>query len=220
LDYRPWRMGGAWPKPSEIRRTPHGLRRAGGGAFPLRALGAASVSDRVKPPPATFYFSACRMKRSWRDCFSENRAFPAPPFGQVIVDCTRRRSPAAGFAAKLEAAGVSYLDAPVSGMEQKALNGTLAIMCGGREETFRAVKPLLDCMGRTSSTWAVPAAASLPRPSTTACTTSTAPPCARCLPRGKVRPRSGADRAGDQRAGQAEVRLEYFGPSILSRDFA
>ena len=39
------------------------------------------------------------------------------------------------------------LDAPVSGGEIGAIDGTLSIMVGGDAEAFAAVKPLLDAMG-------------------------------------------------------------------------
>ncbi|MFW5738531.1 MAG: 2-hydroxy-3-oxopropionate reductase [Spirochaetota bacterium] len=43
--------------------------------------------------------------------------------------------------------GVKMLDAPVSGGEPKAVDGTLAIMVGGPEDVFNRVKPILDVMG-------------------------------------------------------------------------
>jgi 2-hydroxy-3-oxopropionate reductase len=45
------------------------------------------------------------------------------------------------------AKGVEFLDAPVSGGEPKAIDGTLAIMVGGSEEAFRTAEPILKCMG-------------------------------------------------------------------------
>ncbi len=45
------------------------------------------------------------------------------------------------------ARGVDFLDAPVSGGEPKAIDGTLAIMVGGSEPAFARVEPLLKCMG-------------------------------------------------------------------------
>jgi 2-hydroxy-3-oxopropionate reductase len=45
------------------------------------------------------------------------------------------------------AKGVVFLDAPVSGGEPKAIEGTLAIMVGGYEAAFRKVEPILKCMG-------------------------------------------------------------------------
>jgi len=53
------------------------------------------------------------------------------------------------IAAACAAKGVDFLDAPVSGGEPKAIEGTLAIMVGGNEETFRKAEPLLKCMGST-----------------------------------------------------------------------
>ena len=45
------------------------------------------------------------------------------------------------------AAGVSFLDAPVSGGPEGAANGTLSIMVGGSEADFTAARPALDGMG-------------------------------------------------------------------------
>ena len=39
------------------------------------------------------------------------------------------------------------LDAPVSGGEPKAIDGTLAIMVGGPQDVFGEVKPILEVMG-------------------------------------------------------------------------
>ncbi len=44
--------------------------------------------------------------------------------------------------------GQHFLDAPVSGGEQGAINGQLTIMCGGEETTFNACKGILNCYGR------------------------------------------------------------------------
>jgi len=43
--------------------------------------------------------------------------------------------------------GVGFLDAPVSGGEPKAIDGTLAIMVGGEAGVFEKVKPILAAMG-------------------------------------------------------------------------
>jgi 2-hydroxy-3-oxopropionate reductase len=48
---------------------------------------------------------------------------------------------------KLRQKGVAMLDAPVSGGEPKAIEGTLAIMVGGPQETFDSVKDILGAMG-------------------------------------------------------------------------
>ena len=43
---------------------------------------------------------------------------------------------------------VGYLDAPVSGGEKGAREGTLAIMAGGAQQVFERARPLLEAMGR------------------------------------------------------------------------
>ncbi len=51
------------------------------------------------------------------------------------------------IAGELEKHGIDMLDAPVSGGEPKAIDGTLSIMVGGKQETFEKFKPLLETMG-------------------------------------------------------------------------
>jgi 2-hydroxy-3-oxopropionate reductase len=46
--------------------------------------------------------------------------------------------------------GVAFIDAPVSGGEPKAIDGTLAIMVGGDQATFEKVEPLLKLMGSSA----------------------------------------------------------------------
>ncbi len=53
------------------------------------------------------------------------------------------------MAAACAAKGVEFLDAPVSGGEPKAVDGTLAIMAGGKPEVFDKVQPILQKMGST-----------------------------------------------------------------------
>jgi 2-hydroxy-3-oxopropionate reductase len=45
--------------------------------------------------------------------------------------------------------GASMLDAPVSGGDVGAIEGTLSIMVGGSEEDFQRAQPLLEVMGKT-----------------------------------------------------------------------
>jgi 2-hydroxy-3-oxopropionate reductase len=69
--------------------------------------------------------------------------------GSVIVDMSTI-SPVAtrSMAARLAQTGVQMLDAPVSGGDIGAINGTLSIMVGGKPEVFGRVKPLFECMGK------------------------------------------------------------------------
>lgn len=47
----------------------------------------------------------------------------------------------------VSAAGGRMIDAPVSGGEPKAVDATLSFMCGGEQEVFDQVKPILEKMG-------------------------------------------------------------------------
>jgi len=51
------------------------------------------------------------------------------------------------IAAACEAAGVDFLDAPVSGGEPGAISGNLAIMVGGKKDTFDKYYSVLESMG-------------------------------------------------------------------------
>ena len=48
-----------------------------------------------------------------------------------------------------KAKGVGAIDAPVSGGDVGAKNAALSIMVGGEADTIAAVRPLLECMGKT-----------------------------------------------------------------------
>jgi 3-hydroxyisobutyrate dehydrogenase len=70
--------------------------------------------------------------------------------GAVVVDhSTISPTATCEMAAALSARGIPLIDAPVSGGDVGAKNGTLSIMCGGRREAFDRVRPLLDHMGKT-----------------------------------------------------------------------
>jgi 3-hydroxyisobutyrate dehydrogenase-like beta-hydroxyacid dehydrogenase len=60
----------------------------------------------------------------------------------IPVDTAQRHAQAAA------ARDVGYLDAPVSGGEKGAQDGTLAIMAGGEAEVFERVRAVLQTMGR------------------------------------------------------------------------
>ena len=71
--------------------------------------------------------------------------------GSVLIDMSSI-SPIVSreLAALLEEKGVEMLDAPVSGGEPKAIEGTLAIMVGGIETVFESVKEILLKMGASA----------------------------------------------------------------------
>jgi len=69
--------------------------------------------------------------------------------GTLVVDMSSI-SPMAtkDFAARIQALGGDYLDAPVSGGEVGAKAASLTIMVGGSEEAFARAQPLLQLMGK------------------------------------------------------------------------
>ncbi len=70
--------------------------------------------------------------------------------GSIVIDMSSI-SPvvARRVAMEVEKKGGEMLDAPVSGSEPSAIEGTLAIMVGGKEEVFKRCLPIFQAMGKT-----------------------------------------------------------------------
>ncbi|WP_305857559.1 2-hydroxy-3-oxopropionate reductase [Balneatrix alpica] len=81
--------------------------------------------------------------------FSEYGVASGVGAGKVVIDMSSI-SPIAtkDFAARINATGAQYLDAPVSGGEVGAKAATLTIMVGGEEDSFARAKPLFEVMGK------------------------------------------------------------------------
>jgi 2-hydroxy-3-oxopropionate reductase len=78
----------------------------------------------------------------------ENGVLSGANTGTVIIDMSSISPVISKELAETAAEkGVEMLDAPVSGGEPKAIDGTLAIMAGGKEEIFEKVKDVLYAMG-------------------------------------------------------------------------
>ena len=68
--------------------------------------------------------------------------------GSIFVDMSSINPIASKeIAAELAKHGVDMLDAPVSGGEPKAIDGTLSFMVGGKQEVYDRVEPILLKMG-------------------------------------------------------------------------
>src|SRR3954465_11917497 len=77
-----------------------------------------------------------------------NGVFSAMQRGTILIDCSSiLPGVARRLAERAEALGGTMLDAPVSGGDIGAINGTLSIMVGGDAAAFATVKPILDVMG-------------------------------------------------------------------------
>jgi 2-hydroxy-3-oxopropionate reductase len=81
--------------------------------------------------------------------FGENSVASAAKAQALFVDMSSiQPSLARDHAAELEKRGLRHLDAPVSGGEKGAVDGTLAIMSGGHGKDYLEAEPLFDAMGR------------------------------------------------------------------------
>lgn len=78
----------------------------------------------------------------------ENGVLEGARRGAIIIDMSSI-APAVSkeIAIKAEEKGIEFLDAPVSGGEPKAIDGTLAIMVGGKKEVLDRCYDILNKMG-------------------------------------------------------------------------
>ncbi|MEI7832053.1 MAG: NAD(P)-dependent oxidoreductase [bacterium] len=80
--------------------------------------------------------------------FNENGVAAGAHPGMIVIDMsTISPEGTRVFAERMATQGVHYLDAPVSGGDIGAINGTLTIMVGGDAAIFEQAKPLLATMG-------------------------------------------------------------------------
>jgi 3-hydroxyisobutyrate dehydrogenase len=139
--------------------------------------------------------------------------------GQLVCDMSTI-SPAAEreIAERLAARGVEYLDAPVSGGESGAIEGTLTIMVGGT--AFARARPLLEHLGKRV-THMGPAGAGqmtkLANQIAVALTLEAAAEALRFAAAGGLDPARVLEAIGAGAA--ASWQLNNLGPKIIARDF-
>lgn len=81
--------------------------------------------------------------------FGENGVSTGIRTGATVIDMSTIAPTAAmGFATRFSSVGCGMLDAPVSGGERGAIEGTLSIMVGGEHELFETARPVLQAMGK------------------------------------------------------------------------
>ena len=82
-------------------------------------------------------------------CTGSDGAFSAMKAGAVFVDHTTTSAALAQeMAAAAEAAGLGFVDAPVSGGQAGAEAGQLTVMCGGTEAAFGAAEQAMGAYGK------------------------------------------------------------------------
>ena len=77
-------------------------------------------------------------------------AFAGMEKGAVFVDHTTASAEVAReLSAEADAAGLHFIDAPVSGGQAGAENGVLTVMCGGNEATYARVEPVIAAYAKS-----------------------------------------------------------------------
>jgi 3-hydroxyisobutyrate dehydrogenase len=76
---------------------------------------------------------------------SDGKALVVIDMSTVAPETTR------ALAAQAETAGISYIDAPVSGSVKPATDAQLVIMAGGKPEVFEKIKPILLSLGKSAT---------------------------------------------------------------------
>ncbi len=114
-----------------------------------------SAGARAAASPADVARAATRIVTMLPDSPDVERVLEGPDgvfsafrAGTIVVDMSSIAPAAARrLAERAKALGGAMLDAPVSGGEIGAIDGTLSIMAGGDAASFAAAKPLLEVMG-------------------------------------------------------------------------
>src|SRR5437870_4987206 len=121
-------------------------------AKPLLDAGAAwADSPRAVAERSDVVFAIVGFPKDVREVFlGAQGALAGSRAGAVLVDMTTSEPALAReIYQAARAKGVGSVDAPVSGGDVGARNGTLSIMVGGDADVVEAVRPLLECMGKT-----------------------------------------------------------------------
>lgn len=80
----------------------------------------------------------------------ENGILAGAASGLILVDMSTISPEATRqIAAHAASKGIEMLDAPVTGGDVGAKNGTLSVMVGGKEEIFHRVKPILEAVSKS-----------------------------------------------------------------------
>src|SRR5262249_28336016 len=121
-------------------------------AQPLLDAGAAwADTPKAVAERSDVVFAIVGFPKDVREVFlGENGALAGGKAGAVLVDMTTSEpSLAVEIEKAARAKGVGSVDAPVSGGDVGARNAALSIMVGGDGAAVEAVRPLLECMGKT-----------------------------------------------------------------------
>ena len=124
----------------DVRAESAAALGTGGGTPAASAAEAASGADAL----VLMVVNAAQAEAA---LFAGSALEALPPGGVVVLMATCPPGAVEALAARVEAAGRRFVDAPVSGGVVGAVAGTLTIMAAAPRATFEAVKPVLAAMG-------------------------------------------------------------------------
>jgi len=107
---------------------------------------AASAAEAAKGAEA-LVLMVVNAEQAENVLFNNGALEALPAGGTVILMSTCAPSRVEAIAARVEASGRKFVDAPVSGGVTGAKGGTLTIMAAAPQATFDASRPLLEAMG-------------------------------------------------------------------------
>ena len=152
-----------YPMAGHLARAGHDVTVYNRSASKARAWvaehgGRAAATPREAAAAAEFVFAcvgndddlrAVTLGTATAEGRSADGAFAGMAPGAVFVDHTTASAAVARELHALAAAtGLQFVDAPVSGGQAGAVNGTLTVMCGGDEAAFDAAKPVAMAFAR------------------------------------------------------------------------
>jgi len=114
------------------------------------AVAAESPAELAKQGPAVIFINVTDTPDVEAVLFGEDGVASTAQPGTIVVDhSTISPDQTRDFAKRLAEQGVDLVDAPVSGGDTGAQQGTLSIMVGGRREAFERVRPMLEVVGKS-----------------------------------------------------------------------
>ena len=127
--------------------------RTAGKAQPLEQVGATladSPADLAEFGPSVIFINVTDTPDVEEILFGEQGLAAKSKPGTIIVDhSTISPDSTRDFAKRLAKQGIDFIDAPVSGGDIGAQQGSLSIMVGGRDEAVQAVMPMLEVVGKS-----------------------------------------------------------------------
>ena len=107
----------------------------------MRAAGAATADSPADLADARIVFLSLPGTAAVHDVlFGETGLAEVLQPGAIVVDTsTIEHGATMGIHARLAETGIGFLDAPVSGMQARAEDGTLTVMCGGAQDAVDIV---------------------------------------------------------------------------------